>query len=255
MTPADFQQAFWHSLWRDPDQPASEPWVLQPGFAVYRNTVLKGCIDNLTALYPSVRRLAGEDWLQATALTYARQHPPSDGRMHDYGKGFTHFIAELLADSEWCWLPEVARLDRLWSESHVAADAASLQPAQLLARTQEKGHADAGSLRLALRPHPAARWHWCADWPAFSLWQAAREALADPNPPHWRGQGILLTRPHGTVLACELDRGACTFLDACARGNTIEEATARAQDDHSDHDLGATLQQLITQGALMATVP
>ena len=34
--------------------------VAQPGFAVYRNTVMKGCIDALQANYPAVARLVGE---------------------------------------------------------------------------------------------------------------------------------------------------------------------------------------------------
>ena len=41
--------------------PADAPWLSalesQPGFAVYRNTVLKGCIDALQANYPTVCQL------------------------------------------------------------------------------------------------------------------------------------------------------------------------------------------------------
>ena len=59
------------------------PWLSalesQPGFAVYRNTVLKGCIDALQASYPTVCQLVGTDWFRAAAAVYARAQPPRDG--------------------------------------------------------------------------------------------------------------------------------------------------------------------------------
>ena len=72
------------------------PWLSalesQPGFAVYRNTVLKGCIDALQASYPTVCQLVGTDWFRAAAAVYARVQPPRDGLLMDYGDGFAHFL-------------------------------------------------------------------------------------------------------------------------------------------------------------------
>jgi hypothetical protein len=39
----------------------------QPGFAVYRNTVIKGCVDALQANYPAVARLVGAEWFRSAA--------------------------------------------------------------------------------------------------------------------------------------------------------------------------------------------
>ena len=54
-------------------QAADAPWLSalesQPGFAVYRNTVLKGCIDALQANYPTVCQLVGDDWFRAELAT------------------------------------------------------------------------------------------------------------------------------------------------------------------------------------------
>ncbi|MGL6071993.1 HvfC/BufC N-terminal domain-containing protein, partial [Craterilacuibacter sp.] len=65
----------------------------QPGFAVYRNTVFKGCVDAIVANYPALCHLAGEKWLAAAALAYACQTPPDDPRLMLYGAGFADFIA------------------------------------------------------------------------------------------------------------------------------------------------------------------
>lgn len=248
MNHADFQRAFWRDLW-SADEAASSALARQPGFAVYRNTVLKGCVDSLLALYPAVHQLTGGDWLGAVALAHAREHPPQSGSLARYGEGFAEHLARALPQGEWPWLPEVARLDALWSQCHIAADAPTLPTAALAAL-------DATALTLtALVPHPATRWHACAAWPAFSLWRAAREALPDPNPPHWRGQYTLLTRPHAAVLANEIGPGACALLDASAQGQPITEAVDCALAAEPSLDLPATLALLISQGAFTAITP
>jgi len=247
--PATFQQRFWHDLWAAPTADADTPWARQPGFAVYRNTVLKGCIDALVAQYPAVHRLIGDDALRALARDHTRAHPPTDGRQHVYGAHLPdHLAATRPADGSLDWLPDVARLDRLWTECHVAADAPVLDAATLLSRDPE------ALAHTHLVPHPAARWRWCAAWPAFDLWSAARDGRADPNPPRWCGQGALLTRPHGAVDAVEIGAGAVAFLDACAARLPFPAALASAQATDPALDLGATLALLLGHGAFSETV-
>jgi len=85
-TLAQFQDDFIRAL-RDPDRPAP------PAFAVYRNTVMKGCIDALQANYPAVARLVGEEWFRAAAAVYVREHLPRTPMLLEYGAGFADFLA------------------------------------------------------------------------------------------------------------------------------------------------------------------
>lgn len=241
---ASFQATFWRALWGEPDGglPGLDASA-QPGFAVYRNTVLKGCADALVSLYPAVHRLTGDAWMRAVALDAVRADPPASGDLHHYGERFPAFLDEALVGSDLPWLGEVARLDRLWSESHVAPDASVLDVATIAGLDPER----VAVSRLV--PHPAARWRWCADWPAFSLWDAARSQAADPNPPHWQGQGALLTRPSGAVIAFELDAAECALLDACADGTSLGAALDAVQARFPSFDPGASLGRLLNQGA------
>src|SRR5690606_25043738 len=139
---------------------------LTPGFAVHRNTVLSGCIDALAANYPVVAALVGREWFRDAAAAYARESPPVDARLMRYGADFHAFLGRLPVVEALPFLPGVALLERLWRESHMAADAPTLDgehlrgvPAELLAR-------------LCPRPHPAARWRWFDDGPVFGVWQA-----------------------------------------------------------------------------------
>ena len=196
-----FQSAFASALFH-PGDPSAQPLgslTAQPAFAVYRNTVMKGCIDALEATYPSVVRLVGQEWFRAAAAVYVVAHPPSDGRMLCFGEGFADFLDQFDAARDLPYLANVARLDRCWTEAHMAADA-SAADSQFLATLSPEVLGD-----TVLMPHPAARWHWFATQPVYSLWHHNRETSLQHggmDEIHWHGEGALLTRPHDAVLWC-----------------------------------------------------
>lgn len=266
----EFQRAFAQAL-LDPDAEPRGP-AGQPAFAVYRNTVSSGCIDALEANYPVVAALVGRDWFREAAAAYVRRSPPVDVRLMNYGGDLDQFLAALPAAAELPFLPAVALLERLWRESHMAADAPVLDVAALRALS-------AGSL-AGLRPvlHPALRWHWFDDAPATSLWRAHQteddaQCRAALEALDRRAEGALLTRPHGRVLVALVGRPACAFLDACARSATLAvalaaaaevgieagieadagagtQADAGASSGDDAFDVAALLRQLIGSGAL-----
>jgi hypothetical protein len=227
---------------------ATPPWlaalVAQPGFAVYRNTVAQGCLDALRANYPTVRALLGGDCFDGAALAFLQHSPPTDGRLLLYGAGFSGHLARWEPTATLPYLPDVARLDRLWTESHAAADAPVAAPAMLADLSPE------ALGRLHLLPHPATRWLWCAQHPGYTLWQRHREALPIEAPLPWRGEGALLTRPGAAVRWHALDAAGCTLLDQCAHGLSLGEAAAATLHAHSTADLGALFAQLLRAGAL-----
>lgn len=239
MSLSTFQATFWHDLWGDHAVPA--------GMAVYRNTVLKGCVDALLSLYPAVHRLTGDAWMQAVALDFVRRHPPASGALQHYGDGFPAAVeAALQSTGELPWLHEVALLDRCWQHSQGAADAPALDLAGLAAFA---GADEARLARATLRLHPATRWHLSAQWPVFSLWQAARSAAADPNPPVWCAQGALFTRPAGAVQAVDIGAAETALLQACAEGQPVGVALAAAHAADPTGDAGVALARLLTHGA------
>lgn len=241
----EFQQAFAAALFADGDQDASPIASLlqQPAFAIYRNTVRKACIDALEANYPAVARLVGSEWFRAAAAVHVAVTPPRDARLMHYGAGFADFLAGFEPAASLTYLPDVARLDRFWTEAHIAADAeeldggslASLPPEQLGARV--------------LTPHPAARWAWFDEAPIHTIWRSNREADGDMTDIAWHGEGSLLTRPQDSVCWCELGRADIAFLDACAAGQALGDAAATALSVQADIDLSQMLAKLLRAGA------
>ncbi|HZG19649.1 MAG TPA: DNA-binding domain-containing protein [Herbaspirillum sp.] len=241
---SDYYPAFLQALLEQrSDHPDIAALLRQPAFAVYRNTVFKGCVDALAANYPAVRRLVGDDWMQAATLAYARQHLPRQASLIAYGEGFAAFLASLPAAAELPYLHGVAQLDRYWTEAHLAADQPPLDTSALHA-------ALAAGQDVRLVPHAAARWHHDAQHPVYTIWSANRApdvaALDDID---WHGEAALLTRTEAHVQWRPLGPGACAFLDACRAGHSIAGAAALALAREPELDIATLLAGLLQAGA------
>ena len=249
--PADpFLDAFAAALAGDAQRLAAwwpDPERGEAAFSVYRNTVAKGCADALVSLFPAVERIVGADWLREAAVLYAAEEPPRSPALIDYGAGFPDWLARFPPAADMPWLPGLARLDRLWTEAHLAADATPLD-ADALAATPPDAFA-----RLTATLHPSARLAWFEDG-LPELWTALRapgEAVAElelsPDP-----QAILILRPGGEVVSLVLGAGAHAFLQACAAGVSLVEAAGLALAVEPDLDLSAAFAELIGAGTFTA---
>lgn len=216
----------------------------QPGFAVYRNTVFKAGIDALQANYPTVHQWVGDEWFRAAAAVFAQTHPPTDGLLMNYGQPFAEFLAQFEPAQAVPCLPAIAHLDRCWTECHLAANAPALDAAWLTRQPPET------LAHLNLRPHPAARWAWCDDHPAYALWQAHRNNTLSPDAPPWVGDGGLLTRPVDAVTWRPVSRAGVAFLDACAEGLPLEAAATAALTAEPTADFAALIALLLDAGTL-----
>lgn len=245
---ASFHDAFIGALYgAGAPGPTMAAVAAQPGFAVYRNTILKGCIDTLAANYPTVARLVGDEWFRAAALVYVQGAPPVEVSLLEYGRDFPHFLASFEPARGLPYLADVARLDRLWIEVHVAADEDPLDAVALTALAP----ADLG--QAVLCPHPSARWRWFDHTPAYSIWAANRELREIPGELAWGGEGALLTRRDGGVCWLALGAGAVAFLDACGAGVALEPAALQALERQPDLNIAGMLSELIGAGAFRAS--
>lgn len=243
--PAAFHDDFVRALYGidAPESSALAALANQPGFAVYRNTVLKACIDALRGNYPTVIRLVGDEWFDAAAAIYARRQPPTQATLLYYGEDFADFLAGFEPAADLPYLPGVARLDRLWTQAHVAADDTALAPDKLAALAPGELSA------LRIRPHVAARWIRFHTQPVYTIWRRNRESetCGDID---WRSEGALLTRPRDSVRWCALDKAGHRFLDACTQGCSLVEAVDAVLNTLPGADIARTLAALLAAGAL-----
>jgi len=231
------------------DDGALGPWWTDAergaaGLAVYRNTVARGCIEALAGLYPTVAGAVGEDWFAAAAGRFAREQPPTRPALLDYGEGFADWLTGFRPAAGLPYLPDLARLDRMWTEAHLAADAVPLDAAAFAALGAE----DYAQVRAV--PHPSARTAWF-DTGAASLWRRLRDPARDDGELELGDapEGVLVLRPALEVESLILGPAGLALLAACRNGQALGEAAAAALAAEPDADLAAVFAALIAAGA------
>lgn len=211
--------------------------------AVYRNTVAKGRVDALAALFPTVERLVGQDWFRDAALIFTRAHPQAGPVLDEYGDDFPAWLARFAPALDLPYLAPVARLDLAWGEAHRAADAPVLE-ARLLAGVQS---ARMFAARAVL--HPSVRL-FDFDWTAPSVWLANRPELQTEAEPVWDRQpeALAIFRPSWTVEARRLSPAEWRLLDGCRRGSSLGQAALLAMGREPGLDLARLFSGLVQAG-------
>ena len=247
---AAFQDWFSEALHHNGDLTGNgDAEALRIGLSVHRNTVYKALIDALRANYPTVERLVGEEWFAASAYAFLAENLPEEPSLSAFGAAYPDFLAALPAAAELPYLPGVARLDRFWTEAHIAADADVLSPEALA------GIPSNSLFDLKLRLHPSARLGWFAE-PSPSIWRLNRPPAPAPErlDLDWLAEGALIARPRGEVAMLILDASGFAFLGKCLAGATVGQAATAALEINSAADLKTRIAQFITFGAFMPIV-
>lgn len=231
---AAFQMRFARAVMAD-DQP--EFPFRSRAFAVYRNSSARGAVEALRATYSTVNQLLGEDGFTQVALEYRQKEPPKGPVLSDYGAGFPRFLARQPWTCELPYLADVARLDRLWLESFLAADCDATPPRV------------GGTPKIML--HPAARVAWLAT-PAMTIWQAHRDPVGfDELEPEWHEEGALFTRPALQVRAMPIDRASHYLLLVSAAFPRVDQCVSAVAEAYPQSNVPELLQQCVTAGALI----
>jgi hypothetical protein len=214
--------------------------------AIYRNNVFSNYRKALSAVYPVVERLVGEQFFRQTADSYITAYPSLSGDLNEYGGNFSHFLALFEPAAQLPYLPDVARLEWLMELVFHASDHAPMN-LEKLANVSEDQY---GSLRFLL--HPASQL-FQSNYPIARIWQV--------NQPDWQGEcavdlqsggcELLVFRKNFSITIKPLTKGEYAMLRGLATGADIATTFGKACEIQSDLDLGVFLQQMLHDGVLV----
>lgn len=209
-------------------------------YAVYRNNVAVSLREALETGFPAVLSLIGAENFAHVAGQFLRQNPPQSPLMMHYGTEFPEFIASLPPLQKWGYLADVARLELALRRSYHAGDATPIDPTDLATRDEVSLMATRFTLAPALQLVPSP-------WPLVSLWRFATQS--DQPKPQAVAESALVLRPGFDPEVHPLTPAATEFVRALMHGDCLEQAVETAGDTL---DLGATLNLLLTHGAIVA---
>lgn len=247
----ELQQAFVEAVLRERTRQIS-PWIRRNGIAaerrlaIYRNNNVEGFLQTLHATFPVVARLSGDDWFRQTARRYMQQHPSRFGNIHYIGERFPGFLDATLADSEYEYFADVARLEWAYQEALVAADHRSLD-VELLACVPPENYG-----ALTFQTHPALRLVR-SRFPALAIWRANQADVSENAPISLEdgASNVLVIRREDHVELRELPAADFVLLAAFVRGESLELAADRVLQAAPEADLGAVLSRVVKLGALV----
>ncbi|WP_319532345.1 DNA-binding domain-containing protein [uncultured Cohaesibacter sp.] len=217
----------------------------QKRFAVYRNNVLAGLTEALTATFPTISQLLGDEFFRAMARVYIAASPPRSPMLISYGSDFGDFLNRFEPLADLPFLGDVARLEHAWLRSYNAADATPLDPQKLQSIAPDR----IGELVFDF--HPAAELI-TSNHPVYSIWAAHKSddpeavmASIEPKP-----ESVLITRPHWDVSVVSLPTGGAPFIRALMKGLPLAEAAESAAAADDAFDFAQNLGGLFETGAL-----
>jgi len=168
-------------------------------FALYRGNLGATWDKVLSAAYPVVRMLVGEEFFSGLSKAYGNAHPSTSGDLNRFGADFGAFLRDFPHLAEYPYLPDMAALEWLLHRAHYAPVAQGVSAQRLAALSPEQMEA----ARMTL--HPACRL-LSSDWATIPLWQAHQpdsgigfpENMALPSyavvaRPAWKTQVIALS--------------------------------------------------------------
>jgi hypothetical protein len=210
---------------------------------VYRNNARETFRKTLSATYPVVQRLVGDECFRGIAAHFMREFPSRAGDLGLFGAELAILLDIYYRDTDFAYLPDVARLEWACAGVETAADSAPFDLLEL-ASVHEEGHA---ALRFALRP--------CirlvsSRYPVLKIWHANQADDVAPVDLGAGGERVLVARSGKGLRLEALDAGTFAFAQSLADGEPLADALDAGCAVAHGFDAGASLGLLARLDAL-----
>jgi uncharacterized protein (UPF0276 family) len=245
---ASGQQAFAAALF-DPRQ--ADPVLarfqggLAHGLELYRGNLTATWDKTLSAAYPVLRQLVGDEFFAALARAYGMAHPSVDADLNSFGAHFAEFLDTFEHVAEYPYLSDMARFEWALHRAHFAPDAQQLDASALGALTP--GQLEAAHFTL----HPACTL-LASDWNIAQLWQA-HQAGSGVGFPESMAQSsrAIVARPRWKAELEPLGHAAHAALSVLAAGGSFGAALDAAFALDDDFDVAANLRRWLELALLV----
>jgi len=214
---------------------AGEAGVVDGRMAIYRANMVAAADKALSAAYPVIRQVVGDEFFHGLAREYQRGTPSTSGDLTGFGARFDDFLATFEHTQSMPYLPELARLEWAAHLAYGAADAPGWDVAALAAIPPERQDA----IRFQWSPGLAVV---RSAFPVVRIWTIHQSGFDGVFEVDWgRAETALVARDGFAVTVTGCPPAEAAFIEASLRGATLADAASEALERHPDFDLGALL--------------
>ena len=213
------------------------PFAAGARLAVYRNNARETFRKTLAATYPVVARLVGSECFRSIAAKFTVEFPSRAGDLGRFGGELPILLDIYYRDTEFAYLPDVARLEWAVAEVETAPSSSSVN---LLGLAEVPADAHA-VLRVAVRP--AVRFVSSLD-PVLAIWEANQSPEVARVDLRGGAENVLVARVDGEARLHRLAAGPFVLARSLADGETLGDAYDAAVAVAGELDAAAALVEL-----------
>ena len=205
-------------------------------FGLYRGNLAATWDKTLSAAYPVVRALMGEEFFSGLAKAYGRAHPSTSGDLNRFGAGFDDFLRHFPHVADYPYLSDMATLEWALHRAHYAPAAQGVTARRLAALSPE--HMETTRMTL----HPACRL-LSSEWATIPLWQAHQpdSGIGFPARMAVPSHGVV-ARPAWKTQVVALSEAGHAALRVLGEGRDFGAALDAAFDIDEAFDVAGNLQ-------------
>lgn len=213
---------------------------------VYRHHVFHSLAAALSATFPTVQSLVGDEFFGRLARAFVANTLPTQPVLAEYGTGFAGFVADYAPANGLPYLADVARLDWALNAAFHSPAEPRLGVADLAAIPVEQLPAKS----ISLAPGAVVV---CSTYPIDRIWAAAQPGGSNETVDLASGGArlLVLRRPDDAGFV-PVSAGEAAFLEALAASQTLEEAAAVALSVEAAFDLSPSFARLLALQAFAA---
>ena len=214
---------------------AGEADTVERRMAIYRANMVASADKALSAAYPVIRQVVGDEFFHGLAREYQRGTPSTSGDLTTFGASFDAFLAAFEHVQDMPWLPDLARLEWAAHLAYGAADAPDWDASALAAIAPDQQDA----IRFAWTPGLAVVG---SRWPIVRVWTIHQAGFDGAFEVDWsRCETALIARDGLAVTVSDCAPADARFIEASLRGAPLGDAASDTLERHPDFDLGALL--------------
>jgi uncharacterized protein (UPF0276 family) len=205
-------------------------------FALYRGNLSATWDKTLSAAYPVVRMLVGDEFFSALGKAYGLAHPSTSGDLNRFGADFDAFLRHFPHVADYPYLPDMATLEWALHRAHYAPAAQGVSAQRLAALSPE--HLETARMTL----HPACRLV-SSEWAIIPLWKAHQpdSGIGFPEEMAAPSHGVV-ARPGWKTQVVPLSGAGHAALQALGEGRDFGAALDAAFDIDEAFDVAGNLQ-------------
>ncbi|EPM6965407.1 HvfC/BufC N-terminal domain-containing protein [Vibrio alginolyticus] len=201
---------------------ASDEFTADERIQIYRNNFIVSLSEVLSATYPMVEALLGEECFEQIARQHVLSYPLEEGNVVHYGEGFQDTImqfSQVIAQAPYS--PEVARfewhIDLARQAQYEQSNAAELKPLALLGEVSEEQQPT-----LVLHLKKGCR-SFDSNYAVFDLFSAIQTGQFEQLNINQLQQGVISIQANGEALCHALDADVFQLLQYLEQKQSLSE--------------------------------